>query len=743
MRKKPLLLIMMLIAVLSLTAFISCDNTTDVATYHVIVKNGDITVKEKYVADGDTFSLPAAPSDDTRTFAGWLFGNILMQPGDEIRIYSDFTFSASWKEKYTVTVMNGKNKVEEESVNAGDSYVLPPRPQDERAFTGWRVQNDGLTNETILQPGEKFTVEYETTISAVWVEYCKVSFDLGYDTSEKLDDVTVSYGEIIQAPSEPVRNGYTFLGWYSNEEKYDFASSPVKSDIILKAHWSAVTCTVTFNTNGGSALPVLKIPYGEKISYAGDLVEPTKSGYTFICWTAVDDFSFSLDDPITKDTTLFAWWNPISYTVTFDLGYETDETIDSITTNYGKTVDAPDVPSRKGYVFSCWKVKNGGVFDFVNPVTSDLELEAVWTPIKLNLTLYFPKNAYDLDILRLSIDGDAYKADLPYDSGTVSGEYLKYTLEISGTLDHGTHAIKLETYRTDGKSETKVGNTYSDSVYMKYDETDKEIKIDVSEFASYSVQVSFKASTVSGDNTSGYVLKGKTTITYDSANVKVLLSTDTSEPSIEYVSGTEIDTTKYTPDETNSTVISVDASPIDSTKWTRLTVTYSDTVIGALGPAGGIIYYDVDTDNSNSNNYKLKSSTCGWKYLEASPNNVGDYPFGGYGNTYSTGIYIGDGVKNTEILKSISNSAAEACSKYSVTTEDGTVYDDWFLPSSFELQKLMLQYPVFANYKLTEGYYWTSSAVMTVYANVAKKTETFGITSSRNNTYRVRAVRRF
>ena len=70
----------------------------------------------------------------------------------------------------------------------------------------------------MLAPHEKLTVEFYSN--------CKA----------KVDTQTVAFGSKIVQPIQPIREGYTFLGWYLNGTKFDFSSAPTKSCTLI-AHW--------------------------------------------------------------------------------------------------------------------------------------------------------------------------------------------------------------------------------------------------------------------------------------------------------------------------------------------------------------------------------------------------------------------------------------------------------------------------------------------------------------------------
>ena len=210
--------------------------------------------------------------------------------------------------------------------------------------------------------------------------------------------------------------------------------------------------------------------------------------------------------------------------------------------------------------------------------------------------------------------------------------------------------------------------------------------------------------------------------------------------------------------------------------------------VGDKGPAGGIICYDCDADNEDGNADGLKSSECGWRYLEAAPADlrvVGSTPtVDSYANGYSdaddgykfgiyyigtssnlyvngstdpnstgyTGTEIGTGKNNTEMLTDVivtANNAAKLCDILEYT-KDGVKYDDWFLPSIYELN---LMYTNLHEKELGdfEGdssnfpYYWSSSEGENASAACGQNFSNGESINNygRSNSLRVRPVRAF
>lgn len=127
-------------------------------------------------------------------------------------------------------------------------------------------------------------------------------------------------GEKIVKPANPTKEKEYFVDWYKEAEctnVWDFENETVSQDITLYAKWTSIAYTVTFETNGGSAIEAQLVPEG---TFATKPVPaPTKEGYLFEEWYTEQTMTnfFDFYTPITKDITLYAKWMDIS-SITYD-----------------------------------------------------------------------------------------------------------------------------------------------------------------------------------------------------------------------------------------------------------------------------------------------------------------------------------------------------------------------------------------------------------------------------------------
>ena len=153
----------------------------------------------------------------------------------------------------------------------------------------------------------------------------------------------VQKGEKAIEPDVPSRQGYQFTDWYLDDTKYDF-NAAVTKDMTLTAKWTANSYTITFDTDGGSAIEPITQDYGTQITAPAD---PTREGYTFIGW----DKAIPATMPA-EDLTVTAQWRINQYTITFDTDGGSE--IAPITQDYGTAITAPADPTREGYTFIGW-----------------------------------------------------------------------------------------------------------------------------------------------------------------------------------------------------------------------------------------------------------------------------------------------------------------------------------------------------------------------------------------------------
>lgn len=112
-----------------------------------------------------------------------------------------------------------------------------------------------------------------------------------------------------------VRAGYTFSGW----EQTSF----VNKTVTYTAKWISNGYTVSFDSNGGTAVADKSLKWSDKV--LDGVSDPTKAGYTFAGWKYADsavssDTKFSdlaADDKV-SEITLVAEWTAKTYTIKFD-----------------------------------------------------------------------------------------------------------------------------------------------------------------------------------------------------------------------------------------------------------------------------------------------------------------------------------------------------------------------------------------------------------------------------------------
>lgn len=225
----------------------------------------------------------------------------------------------------------------------------------------------------------------QTTSKALYIKEIKMTYSdsvmynvLFFDGTEEYTKYFTKVeenGKLIR-PTDPEKEGYVFVGWYTEPElinEYKF-NSTVSADLKLYAKFeesaAVETQTVTFMKDAETLFDTSVVKKGNTV---GVPAEPTNDGYSFAGWytdvkcTTAYDFNL----PVNTDITLYARWLA-KYTVSFDT--DGGSTVESQTVVTGNKATKPAVnPTKKGYNFVGWYTDNTYTteFDFENTIITD------------------------------------------------------------------------------------------------------------------------------------------------------------------------------------------------------------------------------------------------------------------------------------------------------------------------------------------------------------------------------------
>lgn len=219
----------------------------------------------------------------------------------------------------------------------------------------------------------------------------------GYPTSEIIE-YGRDYSKLFnQIAADPVRDGYTFQGWYLNAQGTGSAvtaESTVNGDCTLYAKWKINSLKVTLDLNYGSGSSVKNVDYGTGLN---SLLtpEPERTGYAFCGWFTDAKCEFPADpaSKVTADITLYAKWMQAK-SVSLETGGGTlpSGVAAYINVYEGGTYEKLPEPQWTGCSFLGWYTQeNGGALisrDDKVPAAASIPsvLYAHWSPMDVTVT---------------------------------------------------------------------------------------------------------------------------------------------------------------------------------------------------------------------------------------------------------------------------------------------------------------------------------------------------------------------
>ncbi len=259
------------------------------------------------------------------------------------------TLYAQWTpNNYTINLNanTGTGSMSAVTATYDKDTVLPKNTftKEGYSFANWNTAangsgtaySDGATVKNLLTTGA-------LTLYAQWtINKYTITFDtLG---GSAVAPITQDYNTAITAPADPTKPGYTFDGWENLPAKMP------AGNVTVKAKWTANDYTITFDTDGGSAVAPITQAYNTAITAPA---APTKTGYQFAGWENLPETM-----PV-GGMTVKAMWTANEYVI----NYETNggSTVSSVTAEYDKEIELAAAPTKKGYTFTGWSV-NGETY---------------------------------------------------------------------------------------------------------------------------------------------------------------------------------------------------------------------------------------------------------------------------------------------------------------------------------------------------------------------------------------------
>ena len=349
---------------------------------------------------GQGAELPTNVEKSGYTFAGW-YENDRFEGSAVTAIsdteYGDKTYYARWTLKtYSITFNTNGGTIKGSYVTGysyGEGAVLPTDVEKSGyTFAGW-YDNEELTGSTVTAISD---TEYgDKTYYAKWTANTySITFNTNGGTIKGSYVTGYSYGKGAELPTDVEKSGYTFAGWYGNEQLTGSAVTAISNteygDKTYYAKWTANTYSITFNTNGGT----IKGSYVTGYSYGKGAELPTdveKSGYTFAGWYGNEQLTGSAVTAISNteygDKTYYAKWTANTYSVKLHLngGNLADGVSDITAYTYGNSIELPDRSEivRSGYMFSGWYAdegfKDGPYTEISSTDSGNKEFYARWT----------------------------------------------------------------------------------------------------------------------------------------------------------------------------------------------------------------------------------------------------------------------------------------------------------------------------------------------------------------------------
>lgn len=354
----------------------------------VLVENGDGTYRGEYVQTPDYVSPSTEVAVNTPINApvepetGFVLDTEKSVTGGVAQAGSDNVLKVYYKrELHTVTYYDEDGSIAQKFTDVPYGAPVPAIsdnnvPTKEGHTLTWEPTIPSRVGTEDLAFTAKFTpVTYTYTFNANGGVFADGSV---------VKTMLFNHGDATKAPdTASTKEGYVFTGW----KQLDGTAMPEKAtgDLTLYAQYEPATFTVSFDSDGGSAVPSEDHKADEEIN---SFPTPTKDNAIFVGWTYNGQrISYPFTMPASNITLKAAWeyMGPINATLTYEFTGDVPagaETLLPAGGSYeaGQNVTLADKPTFDGYEFHGWFYRGEQVSQIMLPADG-ATVTGYWTEI--------------------------------------------------------------------------------------------------------------------------------------------------------------------------------------------------------------------------------------------------------------------------------------------------------------------------------------------------------------------------
>ncbi|MCF2553932.1 InlB B-repeat-containing protein [Faecalicatena contorta] len=344
-----------------------------------------------HISSGGSFTMNGGTIEDCSAYSGGGVGTYkgFTMNGGTIEDCSAFKGGGVGIEDGSFTMSNGTIKNCSGSYSGGGVHINNSRG----SFTmkGGAIENCSANNRQGGGGGVNVEGGGNFTMSAGTIENCSAEFGGGVRVA--YSSIFTSNGGIVNdtvfiSDGGRLQSSGSYTTFYSEVKNMGTISGGVYYGGIIDKGGEVTDTyhTVHFNSNGGSSVPTQWFVNTSTAKALQPATDPTKEGYTFTGWYTDETLTnqYKFEDAVTENITLYAGFEPLTYTITYNGGEGSTGSIAEGTKTHGVDYTlSSETFTREGYVQTGWMDEEGERYNLGGTYTTNenVTLYPVWDEI--------------------------------------------------------------------------------------------------------------------------------------------------------------------------------------------------------------------------------------------------------------------------------------------------------------------------------------------------------------------------